>query len=178
MLSVNELLALEDAIRANLDDCLLQTITRLNRTGQLEELLELLGMLNLIKKDAVYEPYKTGKILIIGDTKVKEKDPRGIAKGQGINPDRLECCLEYKDSKTYDFEHVRYNAKYSLIMVGPMPHSGISKENYGSVISRLEQEEGFPPVVRLGTQNLNISKSSVRNAFAEQIEQQRILPDT
>ena len=52
-------------------------------------------------------------------------------------------------------------------MVGPMPHSGSGKGNYSSIISALESEEGYPPVVRLGSNGLKITKSDFKMKLEE-----------
>ena len=55
MLSVEELFELEDNIREELDDHLTAALASLNRSGQLEELLQLLGMEHLLEKEPGYE---------------------------------------------------------------------------------------------------------------------------
>ena len=54
-----------------------------------------------------------------------------------------------------------------MIMVGPMPHSAKAKDEYSSVISAIENKEGYPPVVRLGSNGLKITKSDLKAKFAE-----------
>ena len=55
MLNTEELLELEDSIKEELEDHLLEVLTRLNRTEQLEDLLQLLGMEYLLEKDSGYQ---------------------------------------------------------------------------------------------------------------------------
>ena len=71
MLSIEELLELEDNIKAELDEYLTAALSKLNRSGQLEEFIELLGMEHLLQKESGYEVYKTGKIVVIGQSDVK-----------------------------------------------------------------------------------------------------------
>lgn len=170
LLDLNELAKLEDAIKANLDEKLPGILTTMNRTGRLGELLELLGMPELMKQDSPYKVYKSGKIVVIGASEVKEKDLRGIARSLGVSPDRLECHLNYDDAKYFQFEKMRYEPKYSLVMFGPMPHSGVSKGSYSSMIANIEQSIGYPPVVRLGSQGLKITKTGFRNALEERLK--------
>lgn len=61
-----------------------------------------------------------------------------------------------------------------MIMVGPMPHSGTSKGDSGSVIAKIESTEGYPPVVRLGTNGLKITKTDFRNKLKEMIDTKKI----
>ena len=63
---------------------------------------------------------------------------------------------------------------YSLLMVGPMPHSGSEKGEYSSIISALEAEDGFPPIVRLGSNGLKITKSDFKAKLEEMISQRKI----
>ena len=175
MLNIKQLADLEDAIKVNLDEKLPQILTTLNRTGQLDNLLELLGMPELIRQGSPYEVFKSGKIVVIGASDVKENDLLGIAKKMKVDPNRLECYLGYDDAKNFRFEKMQYDPKYSLVMVGPMPHSGTSKGNYSSMIAALEQSDGYPPVVRLGAQGLKITKTGFRNALSEQLKNGSII---
>ena len=57
MLSVEELFELEDNIREELDNHLTAALASLNRSGQLEEFLQLLGMEHLLEKETGYLNY-------------------------------------------------------------------------------------------------------------------------
>ena len=71
MLDVEELLELEDNIRKELDDHLPAALSMLNRTGELETFLKMLGMEDLLQSKPLYKVYKTGKIIVIGRSDVK-----------------------------------------------------------------------------------------------------------
>ena len=58
-----------------------------------------------------------------------------------------------------------YDPNYSLILVGPMPHSTTGKGDFSSTIAAMEQTEGYPPVIRLGSNGLKVSKSGIRDAL-------------
>jgi len=169
MLSIEELFELEDLIREELDDYLPAALAKLNRTGQLEDLLQLLGVDDLLKKESAYQVYKTGKIVVIGQTDVKADVLLAVAKKIGLDKNRFELHLEYDDAKTFNFRKMQWQPTYSLVMVGPMPHSGSGKEEYSSIISALEHEDGYPPVVRLGSNGLKITKSDFRSKLEEMI---------
>lgn len=83
--------------------------------------------------------------------------------------------LNYEDAKTFMFDKLQWNPRYSLLMVGPMPHSGIIKGDYSSIISALETEDGYPPVVRLGSNTLKITKSDFKAKLSEMIETKKII---
>lgn len=174
MLSVEELFELEDNIREELDDHLAAALASLNRSGQLEELLQLLGMEHLLEKETGYEVYKTGKIVVIGRSDVKAEVLLSIAKKLGLNKSRFELHLEYDDAKDFNFRKMQWQPTYSLIMVGPMPHSGSGKGDYSSIISAIESEDGYPPVVRLGSNGLKITKTDFRAKLEEMMKMRKI----
>lgn len=90
MLSIEELLELEDNIKAELDEYLTAALSKLNRSGQLEEFIELLGMEHLLQKESGYEVYKTGKIVVIGQSDVKVEALLSVAKQLGLDKNRFE----------------------------------------------------------------------------------------
>ena len=90
MLSIEELLELEDNIKAELDEYLTAALSKLNRSGQLEEFIELLGMEHLLQKESGYEVYKTGKIVVIGQSDVKFED---------IKNEYLSCLTDNKSEE-------------------------------------------------------------------------------
>lgn len=63
MLCVEELLELEESLKSELNDNLTSILTKLNRSNQLNTLLQLLGMEHLLNAVPGYQVYKTGKIL-------------------------------------------------------------------------------------------------------------------
>ena len=175
MLNVEELFELEDNIKEELDDHLTAALSRMNRSGQLEEFLRMLGMEHLLQKEMRYEVYKSGKIVVIGQSDGKPDALLSIAKQLGLDKNRFELYLDYEDAKAFNFRKMQWQPTYSLLMVGPMPHSGISKGDYGSIIVALEAEEGYPPVVRLGSNGLKITKSDFRAKLTEMIEMKKIM---
>lgn len=174
MLGIDELLELEEAIKAELEENLTGILARLNRSGRLDELLSLMEMEHLLDKDNGYQVYKSGKIVVIGQSSVKAEVLLSIGKSLGIEKDRFELYLEYEDAKSFDFRKLQWKPSYSLVLVGPMPHSGVSKGDAGSIISAIETEEGYPPIVRLGCNSLKITKSDFRKKLREVIEQGKI----
>ena len=72
MLSVEELLELEETLREELDDRLEEILARLNRTDQLTKLLHLLGLQDLLRIPVEADRMLEGKILVIGKSEVKK----------------------------------------------------------------------------------------------------------
>lgn len=175
MLDVVQLMELEERLRPELDSRLEEILSRLNRTERLEEFLEMVGLKNLLSDDSAYETFKNGTIVVIGASKVKKVALIAVGEELGISRDRFEFHMEYKDIEKLKITDFKCNLKYSLIMVGPMPHSGVGKENASSIISAMEGKAGYPPVMRLGTNGLKISKTDFKNKLQESIDTGKIV---
>ena len=167
MLDINELLELEEVIKGVLDEDLERILIELNRNDELETFL-CLGC------EEEEEMSKNGKIIVIGQSEVEKDKLAAIAKNLGIAKDRFEFFLDYEAAKTFDFKKTQWSSKYSYILVGQMPHSGNAKGDYSSVITALESQEGFPPVVRMGTNGLKITKSSFKSTLEYLISERKI----
>lgn len=154
-----------------------QHISVLNRTGELESFIKEHHLEEFFESqqepEAKFETHKNGKILVIGASDAKKIDLINAAKKLRITEDRLDLYLEYYDAKKFDFETIRYNSNYAAIMLGPQPHSGISKGNSGSVIAELKKKDGYPPVIELqknsAEHKLGISKSNFSNELLKLI---------
>ena len=164
MLNESQLCQLEEDLSLEFKENLLHIISKLNRENRLNDFLDLIGLTNLVEDDG-YRPFKTGKIIIAGESEISKEIILAIAKNYNISKDRIELCLSYDEATNYNFKKTYYNPNYSLIMVGPMGHSGHDKDNYSSVITALENIDGYPPIVRLGTNSLKITKSGLRETF-------------
>ena len=169
MLSIEELFSLEEKLRDVLDERLEEILIKLNRSEELFALLQLLGLPELLGDVIGGEHPRDGIIIVIGQSRTNVADLIGGAKKLGFPKDRFEFCLDYEDGKTFNFSKTQYSQKYSCILVGPMPHSGIAKGEYGSVIAALRPEEGYPPVYRMGADELKITKSSFLRTLEELI---------
>ena len=171
MLEYDMLEGLADEIRERLVVDLPSIVIRLNRKERLADWLDLMGMGDLLPAtEPSYKPYNTGKIIILGGSSVKEKDIIGLVKQLGIEKDRLECCLDYESTVNFNYKKMMYDPNYSLILVGPMPHSTTGKGDFSSTIAAMEQTEGYPPVIRLGNNGLKVSKSGIRDALIKAME--------
>lgn len=138
----------------------------------LEDYLDGHGMLTLLPRDyreAMRASYGQGKIVIIGKSKISPNIIRGLFKEYGVSPDRLELYLDYDKLTNLDLTSLHYSqGRYSLILLGPMPHSIRGKGDSTSFIDYLEERDGYPPVKRLRTaQGLKISRTSLRRVLDE-----------
>ena len=96
VLTIEELSTLEDDIMKLLPEKITAILSKLNRNGRLGDLLELLGMEDLLKQEQDFYSYKDGKIVVVGGTDVKEEVLLSIAKKLGLDKKRFEFCLDYK----------------------------------------------------------------------------------
>lgn len=141
--------------------------------NQIPAYLKQIGLPELIPQDSSFswnDTNKAGKIIIFGESSIKERDIIGVLKRLHIEKDRVELHLGYKELKRYPFTTLQYNHNYRLILVGPLPHSVTGKEDFSSIITMMENTDGYTKVVRLcSNQQLKITKSNLRNTVREQI---------
>ena len=166
-LSAYELYDLQEAMMERMADGLLPAISTANRTGELSELLRLLGMSDLLDEEGV--SIQPTRVVVIGDSMVKEAKLRSIARRHGYDPDMFEFVLGYNALKHYDFGKLRGTYTYRAVMAGPMPHSTPGKRDASSAIAEMEAHpETYPPVIQLRDSNgLKITNNSFANALNE-----------
>lgn len=167
MLSIEELEYVLEEVTAK--------IMLANRTGELECLLESWGIDCLKRQDAGYDTRKDGKILVVGGSAINVDKLLGVIKSLGLSKDRFEFCLEYAKAKTYPYSKLQYNPNYRLVIFGPAPHSGKGKHEHGSIISELQQSDGYPRVEILSSNDsLKITKSNFTEKLQELIQEDYI----
>jgi hypothetical protein len=167
-LSIYELEDLHKAVSERIEDGLLPALTQANRTGELGELLRLLGMGDLVGGDGGAHVVPT-KVVVMGASVVKEDKLRSIAKKHGIMSKDIEFALDYERIKHYPFYKLRDSLTYRAILVGPMPHSTSGKRDASSAIAEMENHpEKYPPVIRMHDANgLKITNNSFAQALDE-----------
>ena len=72
-LTIEELSDLEDKILMKLPEKITAVLSKLNRSGGLEEFLNTLDMADLLETQQEIYSYKDGKIVVIGGSEVKEE---------------------------------------------------------------------------------------------------------
>lgn len=175
VLDIEELSQLEDEIMSALPEKITAILSKLNRSGQLEELLDLLGMEDLLEQEQEFYSYKEGKIVVVGGTDVKEEVLLSIAKNLGIDKSRFEFCLDYKQIQKFDFRRMQYAPQYRVILFGPTPHSGHGKGDSGSIIAEIEKSAAYPRAERLTSgAELKITKSNFREMLERLIREDYI----
>jgi hypothetical protein len=152
-----------------------QKIIFANREGNLEKFLVELGLDEINNTDNYYETYKTGKIVIIGESRVKKKELEGIIKSLKLDVDRFEFCLDYTDAKKYDYKKLQYNPRYRLVIFGPVPHSSSGKSDSSSVIANFKKSDGFPRTEVLSSNSeVKITKTNIKSLLIKLIEEEYI----
>lgn len=141
-------------------------IYQLNSNNQLEIFLKEHNF-ELETQDIEFDRMRA-KILLIGQLSIDKTSLFKILSEKKIDRDRVEIVGEYYDAASYPWDRLRYNDKYSDVIIGPMPHSGIGKGHYASIISRVKNEEGFPNIIVAG-EDINgepkMSKNSLKSAL-------------
>lgn len=148
-------------------------IRRAFKSGKLKGYLESIGMQDLFPKEKEVPLFNTnpdGKVLIFGDAHIKEREIYGSLKEFGLQKERLELHLGYEEATKFPFRKLQYNPNYRLILFGPVPHSGDGKEDASSIITNLEQTDGYPKVIRLTDgHGLKFTKTSLKRAIEQEI---------
>lgn len=150
-----------------MQDALVPALSAANRNGELGELLRLLGMSNLVDDEGL--DIQPTRIVVIGDSMVKESKLRSIARRRHFDPDKFEFVLGYNELKHYDFGKLRDTFTYRAVLTGPMPHSTPGRRDASSAIAEMEAHpESYPPVIQLRDSNgLKITNNSFAVALDE-----------
>lgn len=144
-------------------DKITEKVILANRTGDLDKLLESWNLKELLSKPNTLETYKEGKIVILGESEIKANHIEGIIKSLDIDKRRVEISLGYDNAKSYNYKKLRYNPNYRLVIFGAVPHSSTGKNKNGSVISEMQNEEGYPRVEVLSSnKSLKITKTNLK----------------
>lgn len=168
-LSIYELDDLYQKMTERMGQDLLPAITRANRMGDLDELLESLGMGDLGEAPSDDVDLFASKILVLGQSEVKEQKLKSIVRKKGFDSKRFEFYLEYDRLQHYDFAKLRNTLTYKAVMVGPMPHSTPGKLENSSAIAEMENHpDTYPRVIQLRSANeLKITNNSFATGLDE-----------
>ena len=147
-LDEEQLLAVSEIVSNAFVDDPIKIIAHLDATEKLDEFLKITDLKSEVRKELERNLIPTKKVLVVGSGLAKESEYRQQCKNGGISPDNFEFYLDFNDGAKIDFDKYKDNPEYGGIIVGAMPHNGVSKGNYSSVIEYIENEPGFPKVVR------------------------------
>ena len=156
--------------RTGLED-LLSVMLLANRTGTLEDMLKSIGQDDLLSDLGLVKSTLVRKVVVIGESLVKEKRLRSFARE--VCPESEGYEFEFKltyNVKAYDFRKMQNNDSYLAVLAGPMPHSTTGKGDYSSVIARMENEPWqWPHLIRMtdASGSLKITNNSFKDALRE-----------
>ncbi len=137
--------------------------------NELSSYLKSIGFGELTPGIDYFQP--NGDIYILGNLRIRDDIIYQIFKELGIDINRVKIIKEYNNLKNYNFSRFQYNTSVRLIFVGPMPHSTKDKGEYSSIITKMEQEEGYPKIVRLVSEgSLKVTKTNLKEALIKEIE--------
>ena len=144
------------------------------KNNRVADYLKSIGQSDLIpQEEAPYwdDACKNGKIIIFGEKTIKERDLIATIESEHISRDRIELCIGYDKLQKYHYKNLRYNNNYRLILIGAMPHSAEGKAHFSSIISMLENTDGYAKVIRLcSNSQLKITKTSLRKVIHGEVE--------
>ena len=173
-----QLAELVDSILELMPERITEAITLAYRSERLGEFLNLLRMSELLEPEEEIETYRNGKIVVLGDSDVKECDLLGVAGSLGIGKDRFELCLDYDRVQSYNCRKLQYAPQYRVVLFGAVPHSGQGKGDSSSLITELEDKgKGYPRVIRLNgnRSSLKITKTGFRQALEQLLDEEYII---
>ena len=159
-----------------------QKIFVANAMGDLDSLLQKIGIAyktKSIEYEYSYDGNPYGKVLILGDSSVKQNNITGMLKESTFGftnaeiQKRFEFVFEYETLNSFSFNKLtKWN--YAVILAGPMPHSIKGRDYNSSLLCKLEKNEDniYPPVIRLtANSQLKITKQNVHDALLDLIKQ-------
>lgn len=164
LLDIDKLEVLLDNVR--------ERILTANEDGSLSALLTKIGWADLLQEnDDGFYSYPSGKIVVLGGAECPENRLLGVAKELGLDKKRFEFCLDYEEAVRYNYRKLQYQPQYSVVLAGPLPHKTTGTGEYASLVSKLENEPGYPKVIRLtANQALKITKSNFKAALEELLD--------
>ncbi len=120
---------------------------------------------------ALFRPRQ--KILVYGgQNNKKDKLVLHAKKNFGLNEDYFEFVLDYTKIKSHA-ERIRPGeGKYIGILIGESPHKTTGTEDYSSLITKFENEEGYPYTVRVSCEGgkLKMTKTAFAKALWKLIQ--------
>jgi len=160
------------AVKEFLEENLMEILTRLNRLEGIDELFNVIGVDTPITKKPAPKRFLDGKFVVIGASRAKQKELVKTAKKLGLPKERFEFHLDYDEAASINMSKHLFNPYCSAILCGPMPHSGVGKGDDSSIITHMENAEGFPNATRVVSSKgeLKITKSSFRRTLKQLLE--------
>ena len=158
-----------------------QKIFIANAIGDLDSSLQKIEIVykpKSIKCEYGYDGNPYGKVLIIGESSVKQNNITGMLKESVFGftnaeiQKRFEFVFEYETLNSFSFNKLtKWN--YAAVLAGPMPHSIKGRDDNSSILCKLEKNEDdiYPPVIRLtANSQLKITKQNIYDTLLDLIK--------
>lgn len=165
MVDASVLFESKDDIQSFINENFISILTTLNRAERLDDFFEMIGMPNPFNMERVWKPSKRGKVVVLGQSSISKTDMLVSAGKMGFDKSRFEFHLDYDEMKNMRIDNYKYKDCYCAILVGPMPHSGVGKGDFSSMITAMENGEGYPSIIKMGKNELKITKSAFQSAL-------------
>lgn len=167
--SVEDIEAMSMQVLDRLDEqTLFSRLSTAMRTGELADLLRLLGMMDLLDEDGQPD-LRPKRCLVLGASAISKSQMIKLIKGMGMDWELFDFGLDYDFPKTYGIRKLRCSDKYRAVMVGQMPHMGADSNGASSMITEMENSpDVYPPVIRIvNGHGLKVSQNSFKAALNE-----------
>lgn len=175
MLSLEQIEILEGVLVERAEEIL----CHMNSQGTIELFLKIAGLSDLFEEEAKETDNQdpSGYIVVIGASMISANAIKGICKTMDISPKRLKLYLDYEEAQKLNYRSMYCSSRYALVLFGPIGHSARDKGGYSSIITAIEGQNGYPPVIRLGTNELKVTKTGFKKALTDAIERGYIIQD-
>lgn len=175
MLSLEQIEVLEGVLMERAEEIL----CHMNSQGTIDRFLKIAGLSDLFEEEAKETDNQdpSGYIVVIGASMISANAIKGICKTMGISPTRLKLYLDYEEAQKLNYRSMYCSSRYALVLFGPIGHSARGKGGYSSIITAIGGQNGYPPVIRLGTNELKVTKTGFKKALADAIERGYIIQD-
>ncbi len=153
-----------------LQDILIDFERQMREANRLGTIFDFLKEHNIAYDEFDECPYdkKRARLLIAGQASIPPSVVKGILSSMGIDTSRVDMVLEYDGLQKFKWSSLQYSFKYSDVIFGSMGHSSEGKGDYSSIIARMEQEDGWPNVIRAtANSELKITKQSLKDAITK-----------
>jgi hypothetical protein len=132
-----------------------------NARNELEKAIDKFGLREKYegeKPSYCYVDSTSARILVLAFSFHSVDDLKKAAKYYGIDPQRIDF-QEFKSS--FNYGTLEYSARYSDVIIGPVPHKGVNIGDASSFLAAVEAHpENYPKVQRMtdSSGNLKVSK--------------------
>lgn len=161
-----DLMSLKNVLKKN-EGAMLYMLNRLNDCGMLSEYQ---NKIQEISSTEFIDRRAYGKLVVIGDLRIKKDVMFAIGSKYGIYKNRFEVVDDYVDAKSYQVSKMRNSSNYAVVIVARVPHKTAEIGDYSSLVSHMRNTPGYPEVYHIK----ELSKSSFTNLIEQLLADSKI----